>query len=53
MHFLHAINSDRQTRLLNVCGQITMFLEIKKKNEKNKAIIVRSSLKVLDLVMSQ
>jgi len=29
MHFLHAINSDRQTRLLNVFGQIEMFWEIK------------------------
>jgi len=26
MYFLHAINSDRQTRLLNVLGQITMIL---------------------------
>jgi len=26
MHFLHAINSDRQTRLLNVLGQIAMIL---------------------------
>ena len=32
MHFLHAINSDRQTRLLNVFGQIAMFWEIKKKS---------------------
>ena len=31
MHFLHAINSDRQTRLLNVFGQIAMFWEIKKR----------------------
>jgi len=28
MHFLHAINTDRQTRLLNVFGQIEMFWEI-------------------------
>jgi len=26
MYFLHAINSDRQTRLLNVLGQIAMIL---------------------------
>jgi len=26
MYFLHAINSDRQTRLLNVLGQIAMVL---------------------------
>jgi len=34
MYFLHAINSDhRQTRLLNVLGQIAMILgDIKKKN---------------------
>jgi len=25
MYFLHAINSDRQTRLLNVLGQIAMI----------------------------
>jgi hypothetical protein len=31
MHFLHAINTDRQTRLLNVFGQIEMFWEIKQK----------------------
>jgi len=31
MYFLHAINSDRQTRLLNVLGQIAMILEDKKK----------------------
>jgi hypothetical protein len=31
MYRLHAINSDRQTRLLNVFGQIAMFWEIKKK----------------------
>ena len=30
MHFLHAINSDRQTRFLNVFGQTAMFWEIKK-----------------------
>jgi len=29
MDFLHAINSDRQTRLLNVFGQIATFWEIK------------------------
>jgi len=31
MYFLHAINSDRQTRLLNVRGQIAMILGDKKK----------------------
>ena len=32
MHILlSAINTDRQTRLLNVFGQIEMFWEIKKK----------------------
>jgi len=29
MHLLQAINSDRQTRLLNVFGQIAVFWEIK------------------------
>jgi hypothetical protein len=27
MYLLHAINSDRQTRLLNVLGQIAMYWE--------------------------
>jgi len=31
MYFLHAINSDRQTRLLNVLGQIAMILGDKEK----------------------
>jgi len=30
-YFLHAINNDRQTRLLNVLGQIAMILGGKKK----------------------
>jgi len=30
MYFLHAINSDRQTRLLNVLGQFAMILGDKK-----------------------
>jgi len=30
MYFLHAINSDRQTGLLNVLGQIAMILGDKK-----------------------
>jgi len=30
MYFLHAINSDHQTRLLNVLGQIVMILGDKK-----------------------
>ena len=29
MHFLHAINSDSQTGLLIVFGQIAMFWEMK------------------------
>ena len=32
MHFLHAINSDCQTRLPNVFGQIAMFWEINDNN---------------------
>jgi len=32
MYFLHAINSDRQTQLLNAVGQIAMILGDKKKN---------------------
>ena len=31
MYFLHAINSDCQTRLLNVLGQIAVILRDKKK----------------------
>jgi len=31
MYFLRAINRDRQTRLLNVLGQIAMILGDKKK----------------------
>jgi len=31
MYFLYAINIDRQTRLLNVVGQIAMVLGDKKK----------------------
>ena len=31
MYLLHAINSDRQTRLLNVLGQIAMYWEAKNK----------------------
>ena len=31
MYFLHAINSDSQTRLLNVLGQIAMVLGDKEK----------------------
>jgi len=30
MYFLHAINSDRQTRLLNILGQIAVILGDKK-----------------------
>ena len=39
MHFLHAINSDRQTGLLNVFGQIAMFWG-EKKNSVFKMIHV-------------
>ena len=31
MHFLHAIVSDSQTRLLNVFGRTAMFWEIKER----------------------
>ena len=31
MYILHAINSDRQTRLLNVLGHIAMILGDKRK----------------------
>jgi len=31
MYLLHAINSDRQTRLLNVLGQIAMYWEGREK----------------------
>jgi len=34
MYFLHAINSDRQTRLLNVLGQFAMILGDKKNRVK-------------------
>jgi len=33
MYFLHAINTDRQTPLLIVLGQIAMILGDKKKKE--------------------
>ena len=36
MYFLHAINSDRQTQLLNVFGQIAMILGDKKNQIINK-----------------
>jgi len=35
MYFLHAINSDRQTRLLNVLGQTAMILGDKKKHMRS------------------
>jgi len=41
MHILHVINSDRQTRLLNVFGQIAMFWEIKKKRTRNGVGLLR------------
>ena len=37
MYFLHAIISDRQTRLLNVFGQIAMFWETKNSNSDKMA----------------
>jgi len=36
MYFLHAINSDRQTRLLYVLGQIAMILGDKKSESNDK-----------------
>jgi len=39
MYFLHAINSDRQTRLLNVLGQIAMILGDKKKLKWNRQLL--------------
>ena len=33
MYFLHVINCDRQTRSLNVLGQIAMILGDKKREE--------------------
>jgi len=39
MYFLHAINSDRQTRLLNVLGQIAMILGDKKNKIKKKFLL--------------
>jgi len=35
MYYLHTINSDRQTRLLNVLGQIVMMLGDKRNYFKN------------------
>jgi len=40
MYFLHAINSDRQTRLLNVLGQIAMILGDKKNSKRSLMIII-------------
>ena len=42
MHFLHAINSDHQTRLLNVFGQTAMFWEIKKYRLDNERLRANS-----------
>jgi len=36
MYFLHAIYSERQTRLLNVLGEIAMILGDKKKDARYK-----------------
>jgi hypothetical protein len=38
MYFLHGINSDSPTRLLNVLGQIAMILGDKKKLKKKVSI---------------
>ena len=42
MYFLHAISSDRQTRLLNVLGQIAVILGDKKNIRKfyNHAVLI-------------
>jgi len=48
MYFLHAINSDRQTRLLNVLGRIADW-EINKKSHmklKSRPSCVREKLGV-------
>ena len=39
MYFLHAINSDRQTRLLNVLGHIAMILGDKKEIWFTQALV--------------
>jgi len=44
MYFLHAINSDRQTRLLNVLGQIAMILGDKKKFLRHVDSVINSNL---------
>jgi len=40
MYFLHAINSDRQTRLLNVLGQIAMIVGDKKNIYRLQKLVV-------------
>jgi len=40
MYFLYAINSDRQTRLLNVLGQIAMILGDKNKQANKECAVV-------------
>jgi len=47
MYFLHAINSDRQTRLLNVFGQIAMILGDKKKNFQKRILTPRGFFSVI------
>jgi len=39
MYFLHANNSDRQTRLLNVLGQIAMIMGDKKSTIKETVLV--------------
>jgi len=41
MYFLHAINSDRQTRLLNVLGQIAMIMGDKKNWRNTEKLTLR------------
>jgi len=42
MYFLHAINSDHQTRLLNVLGQIAMILGDKKKDTDRWRAVIKA-----------
>jgi len=44
MYFQRAINSDRQTRLLNFLGQIAMILGDKKNIKKSAGEVVRRAI---------
>jgi len=46
MYFLHAVNSDRQKRLLNVLGYIAMILGGKKKQSCLDIIVMDDSDKI-------